>query len=106
MNKRMPNLKKIKLLPHDNAKPRNTYIVREFLENGKTEVLAHPVYSPDFAHAIFGFPITTISGKKKKKKHSLRGIHCFFSLHDGRGKFTSDWIESIQINSSVISVGY
>ncbi len=53
MNEKKPDLKKIWLLHHKNTKPHTTSIVKEFLEKGKTEVLPHPVYSPNLALSDF-----------------------------------------------------
>ncbi len=47
------DLKKIWLLHHNNAKPHTASILREFLEKGKIEVLAHTTHSPDLARCDF-----------------------------------------------------
>ncbi len=54
VNKKKPDQKNIWLLHHDNTKPHTTSIVREFLEKGKIEVLAHTMYSPALPHVILG----------------------------------------------------
>ncbi len=53
MNKKMPDFFKNWLLRYNNDKPHPTSIIREFLEKEKTEVHAHPAYSPDLTPCNF-----------------------------------------------------
>ncbi len=103
MNKKRLDLKKNWLLYH-NTKPHTASIVREFLEKGKIEVLAHPTYSPDLAR--YNFWVFRALKCESRIRHfeldveMVSAVNCFFQdlpPEEFHKTTTAKWKERLQV---------